>query len=215
MKILNTEDYSPGAGAVVFRQGRFATALGSLIMIVIFGGIPLIYIEFELPKIFLWMMLFLNLILIPLFLTTLVAVFRQSNWVMAIEQDSLWINLRSYTAYKYYPAQTVVRVEFSEIESVAPYKTEPIQLTRGEDETLQGRVEKSLLINFNHDMTTELKEAVQEENNRREEKKILFGLGTSRTKIGHNHAHIKSDRLLKITWKGFNNSIYFKPHLDT
>jgi Ribosomal protein L7/L12 C-terminal domain len=212
MKFINSDEYTPADGASVYRQSRFSTVLGSIVMILLFGGIPFLYIKFEFPVFFLVIILLLDLLIIPALLSTLVGACRSSNWALAIEYDCLWINLRSFSNYNFAVAKSIICLNYDEIKTVYPLIQDSSNVRISNNDT--GGIEKSLVIELNHTETDELIKNVREENNRRDEKKILFGLGTSSSKIGKSHVHTNSDNQLKIIWKGFNSSINIKPRLD-
>ena len=115
MKLLSVTEIGQVAG-VCCRQSRLRGVGGALIWLIILVGGIFFWRHFGAPW-FVWGgWAVLAVLFVPVVVRDTRAKFRPTNWVVRVEPDGLWINLRSLQARAAAEAATVVRVNYDEID---------------------------------------------------------------------------------------------------
>lgn len=187
------------------RQSRLA----GVVRFMVFSGILAIPIVcgwyFHLPWL-LWLGAAAAIVLLPLLLLDLAAMFRATNWLLYIGPDGLWLNLRSY-GDKVSADDSVVRLEYGEISTVGRHTerySTPSKMagTGSQGYDIGGSTlwkDEFLEIRLNHEQTDELKAALknlrlQPASERPSSKKAQF-------RSGHPYpVWLVSPSVLRVIW---------------
>jgi len=148
------------------RQSRLAGVVRLLIWTGALGVAPVLGWKFHQPWV-LWIGSIVAAIVLPLMLMDTAALFRATNWLLRIDFDGVWINLRSYRD-KVPDSASVVHLDYAEIASVGRHTesyTTPSRMATGPGSC--GDVggctiwrDEFLEIQLNHDQTDEVKTAL-------------------------------------------------------
>ena len=119
MQIHPASDVIPDGRGFIARQSRFQGVVAAVVMTGILGGIPVVTWYFGAH----WLLWTISggiaLLIVPLIVSDAAARFRRTNWLLWLDPDGLWINLRSYQTGHDGDPPTVVRLRYDEIASAA------------------------------------------------------------------------------------------------
>ncbi len=122
MNLHPTGKLPPGPQVLVCRQSRLVGTLGTFFLLAFLIGGAVFWWVAEAPW-FVWgSVAALALLLTPVLLSGVGALYRRSNWVLLVGVDRLWINLRSHENHHFPQARTVVELPLTEIEAVGSYQ---------------------------------------------------------------------------------------------
>jgi hypothetical protein len=115
MKLHSVTEMGPVAG-VCCRQSRLRGAVGALILSAILVGAIFLGRHVGAPW-FVWGgCAVVAGLFVPIVIRDALAKFRSTNWVLRVDPDGLWINLRSFQQRSAAEAATVVQVNYEEID---------------------------------------------------------------------------------------------------
>lgn len=197
MKLLQTGDQDIDWEAVVCRQSPSKQVTGGIIIAALLTFCPLMWWWLDAPIWVIVMCLITAILIVPICLGEAIAALKKTNWLMAIQADGIWINLRSFRNRKFSPALTVVHLPWSDLESAAATDG----LTRLSWNTGSvGRIAFLELQLAQHVQTDELLEAVMQEMERRSLPKKFAGIeSTGRSR--HVPIQLTEDRRLQFAWR--------------
>jgi hypothetical protein len=199
MKLHKLEDISMNSDGLVCRQGRLMGVISAVVLAGAFVAAPLVWFALDAPW-FVWgMCLLAACVVVPLVLADARSRFRDTNWLLWIRPDGIWINFRSYQDSGPIDAVTVVQIDYSEITEA--YSLIETYSTPSHRATTLHRL-KSLNFLLNHDETEELQAAIAENRRREPLMRTLFpGIRTA-SKPTVFAVSMPVDHEIKINWRG-------------
>ena len=140
------------------------------------------------------------LFLVPMLLGDLLARFRSTNWILWLQPDGLWINLRSYQNHHLDDAPVVAFLEYREIASaglqIQSFST-PATSGRG---TRTWKVQ-SLHLRLKHAETQPMRDALAAERKAPPATRNCLGVKVS-SRATHFAVTLPADDLIRIAWRG-------------
>jgi hypothetical protein len=124
---------------------------------------------------------------------------RNSNWLMRIAPDGLWINIRSYQNHELPPARTVVHLPFEEIDQVCEHVW---NRTERSSDGITTWTDRYLDIQLVAPVAAELRGEIAEERRRHVASSHVGGLVKSRSRSGHVPVTIFGDHTIRLAWRG-------------
>lgn len=199
MNILETGQQQFAPDALICRQSVMVQAFGSIVLAGLFAGAPVLWYWLDAPGFVVWMCVACAVLVVPLCLSELVAAMMKSNWLMGIQADGVWVNLRSFRNRKFAAAPTVLFLQWSEVEAVHTTKTEEMGSMRGSS---QPYTAVYLDIHLEHFVdSASIREAIESESTRRSPPSGFAGVqSTSRSQ--HFPVRITDNACLRIQWRG-------------
>lgn len=203
MKLVQTGEQDIDWEAVVCRQSPAMQVVGSLVLAVAFAGAPLLWWWLEAPTWVTVMCILTASLVVPVCLGEVNSALRKTNWLMAIQADGVWINLRSFRNRKFASALTVVHLPWNDLESAAMTDG----LTRVSWNS--GSVAKIAFLELQiakHVQIDELQQAIVQETTRRSLPTKFAGIeSTGRSQ--HVPIQLTEDRQVQIAWRSPMDSI--------
>lgn len=167
MTILPAAELPTDTPEMWCRQSRLAGVVRFIVFCVILAIPPVLGWKFNRTWV-LWPGAALAIVMLPLLLRDLAAMFRATNWLLYIGHDSLWLNLHSYPD-KVSTDASVVRFEYGEISTAGRlterYATPSEMVVPGSQGDVGGSTiwkDEFLEIRLTHEQTDELKAAPNE-----------------------------------------------------
>jgi hypothetical protein len=194
----------------VCRQGKLATTIGSIGLIAIFIGCGFLWQYIHAPW-FVWVgCMGLAILIVPSIVGGIGPLYRDSNWVFAIDEYSVWINLRCYRNTHFPEAATTVRLKYEEIESVSRHCE---SFTRpgsaGKHKSISGKID-CLQLKTGREQTDTLIEAIKQEKDRSAPRRKFLGVDTS-SKILGSLVSVPEPGTIRILWRG-GKGVYVTPY---
>jgi hypothetical protein len=162
MRLYRHAEVPGGTQGLCCRQSRLAGGVRFIVWTGMLAMAPILGWHFGQPWVT-WIGAAVALLVAPLMLMDLVALFRATNWLMRIGTDGVWINLCSYRD-KAPEAASVLRLDYGEVASAGrhteSYSTpsEPTgPMRRGAVGSTTIWTDQFLEIRLNHEQTDELK----------------------------------------------------------
>jgi hypothetical protein len=117
MRLHSGAEMSEGPG-LCCRQSRLRGVAGGLFACAFIIGTVFLWHRSGFPK-FVWVGgAVMMALVVPNFIRTVIARFRSTNWLLQVDSDGLWINLRSLQRNSAAAAATVVHLRYGEIACV-------------------------------------------------------------------------------------------------
>lgn len=199
-----TNTASPANAILVCRNARF----NLLILVAVFWGIPGLLWYTGNP----WIAIAsaaLALLLSRLVLGTWAKRGRAENWVLAVVEDGLWVNLRDCEYPEVEPGDTVVFLPYSELQT-ARHSTHRHTTRDGDGDV--SRKDAYLDLQIASSDFDQLREELQAERQRRSPLKKFFGIIESGPgKIRQQPAQAIGDDLLRIKFTAGNYGLQPRP----
>ena len=200
MRLLTLEQMPHMLQGTVCRQSRLGVLLCAVLMAAMLIGIPAFLVwNAPLP----WWLKLLGAGLGGLVARRLVGnvlkSWRNSNWLMRIAPDGLWINLRSYLNHELPPGRTVIHLPYDEIDDVCEHVWKRAE--QSSDGTTMW-TDRYLDIRLVVPVAEELRAELAEELRRHVTCSHLGGLVKSRSRNGHAPVTISSDDTIRLAWRG-------------
>ncbi|MEP3481770.1 MAG: hypothetical protein ABJZ55_21185 [Fuerstiella sp.] len=203
MKLSQTGTQDIDWEAIVCRQSPMTQLIGSGIMALLFAFFPVMWWWLEAPIWVIGMCVVTALFVVPISLGEAFAAIRKTNWLLAIQADGIWVNLRSFRNRKFAPALTVVHLPWSDLTSVAA--TDGLAKLPGNASSV-GRTAYLEIQLADHVQTDSLHQAVMEELQRRSMPKTFAGVeSTGRSQ--HASIRLTEERRLQFAWRSSMDSI--------
>jgi hypothetical protein len=165
MKLCYDHDLPDSGQGLRCHQSRLAGVVGFIVWCGVLSIAPILGWQKDLPWV-LGLGIALAVVLVPVLLMDMVARFRATNWILQIDSDGVWINLRSYQD-KVSAAPSVMHLDFDEIASVGShvetYSTPSEQKRPGTHGAIGGTTywhATFLEIQLNEEQITEFKAAL-------------------------------------------------------
>jgi hypothetical protein len=199
MKLHRLCDVTPDGRGILYRQGRLQGAIAAVVLAVAFGGAPVVWYCIGAPGYVWGLCAAVAVLVVPLVIGDFLAKLRDTNWVVWIRPDAIWINFRSYQDRGSTDTETVVRLEFAEIAEVR--RAGEVYYTPG---TKGGSVRhsvQSLEIVLNHDRTDELAAAMAVDRTRPAPERRICGVGVT-TRPSHFPVNVPQPGTIRIAWRG-------------
>lgn len=196
MKLLSAKELDLPSRAFVFRQSRLAGTVRGVGLCAVFLAAGPFLLLVGAPW-FIWTPSLAVGILITLLLPrSVTALYRNSNWVMAVDDHSVWINLRSPFNRHLPDGLTVVRLETPDIENVSIYSAKDV--LPDSDGGSVARTLKSLRFKLAHTDTQELAKALEDERLR---KPVPGRFGSSGMSL-HYPVTLPKPETILVAWRG-------------
>lgn len=210
MQILSSEQHPPWSAEVVCRQSRVMSLAATLVYIGLFAGLPATFwFAGEVPD---WLAAGIGLfaaIVLPFCLRNFIATLRASNWTLAMNPDSVWLNLRSYSNHRFEPGQTVVLLSYRDLASVHKHV---IQRTTPTGDGVASWTERSLELRLRQSDSGLLKRAIDVERKRQTSKSWFGGLVTVRGRSNHVPIALVDNDVIRVRWRSRHD--FLRPGLD-
>lgn len=203
MKLSQTGTHNISWEAVVCRQSPKTQVIGSLILACPFTFIPIMWWWLETPIWVTAMCVLVALFVVPISIAEAIAAVKKTNWLLAIQADGIWINLRSFRNRKFAPAITVVHLPWNDLESAAA--TDGLARL-SLDTSSVGRTAFLEIQLADHVQTDKLQQAITEETQRRALPKKFAGVeSTGRSQ--HVSIRLLEQRRLQFAWRSSIDAI--------
>jgi hypothetical protein len=200
MKLLRSDQITPDATGLVCRQGRLVGAINALVLDSILVGAPIFWWMVGAPW-FVWGgCALLALIVVPMLLGDLAAKFRDTNWLIWIRPEGVWINFRSYQDTGPLDVRTVVQLDYDEIEEA--YRHIESYSTASGDGALVLHKVRSLEFRLVHSETDELQAALSENRRRKPPQRVVLGGIRISTRPSHYAVSLPAPDVLRVAWRG-------------
>lgn len=197
MKLSQTGTQDINWEAVICRQSPTTQLIGSTVLAAVFAVAPVLWWWLEAPTWVIGMCAVTALLVVPIALNEAVAALKKTNWLMAIQADGIWINLRSFRNRKFAPALTVVHLPWKDLESAAATDG-LVRMSRNNDSV--GRIAFLEIQLSDHVEIEELQQAIAQETQRRSVSKKFAGI-ESTGKSRHVPIRLTEERRLQFAWK--------------
>jgi hypothetical protein len=200
MRLVTPEEMPADLRGVVCRQSRVVSALGTAVLLALIIGVPAFLMwQAELPW---WVMVFAAALagfVVRWFLGNMVKSWRPSNWLLRIDRDGLWINIRSYLNRDFAPAKTVIHVPYNEIARVREHIVKRAEKTSDSTTVWTDRYMDLELLEA---APEEIRAELAEERRRHVTRSHLGGFVTSRSRNGHVPVTAPENDVIRIAWRG-------------
>jgi hypothetical protein len=205
MKLLRPNELKLSPEGPIFRQSRFAGTLQGVGLCAVFLAAGPVWWLLGAPW-FIWAACLAVGIFVALLLPrSVIALYRKSNWVLAVHGKAVWINLRSPFNHHLPDGQTVVRLETSDIENVSIYSQK--YSTPNSDGGSTSWAMKSLRFKLTHTDTQGLTEALEQERLRQPVPGRFGGSGMTL----HYPVSVPEPGLILVAWRGSTMNDHVTP----
>jgi hypothetical protein len=209
MRLMKLCDVQPDDSGTIYRQGRLAGA----VMVTIFSGLIIgaaVFFWFTGMHWLAWGITgLIAAFLVPLLVGDFRDRMRPTNWLVWLQPNCLWINVRSYQDRSSTDVLCVVRLEFGEIAEAREY------LERYSVPTTKGSTRyklRSLDLELKSDQTAELLAAISDNRKRLNPTNNYMGVKVT-GRASHFPVHLVKPNLIRISWRG-GQSFWATPSLD-
>jgi len=199
MQIHPASGVAPDSRGLVGRQSRLQGVVSALVMGGVLVGIPAATWYFGAHWLFWIVSGGLALLIVPLIVADAAARFRRTNWLLWLDPDGIWINLRSYQAARDGDPPTLVRLRYDEIASAAK-RVETYLLPGSKGGSVRHR-EQSIDLRLNQPGTKELRVALENERNHLGKGRTYAGGITVTTRACLYPVSAPEDDLVRILWR--------------
>jgi hypothetical protein len=199
MKLHRLCDVIPDGRGTVYRQGRLAGAMAALLFTSFFGAGPFLLSRAGAPWWITALCAVFGVLLIPIVVSDWLAKLRDTNWIVWLRPDGLWINFRSYQDRGPTDVETVVRLEFAEVAEVREIRD--LYYTPSSDGGSVRHSLKSLEITLTHDRTDELAAAMTVDRVRPAPRRCILGVGVT-TRPAHFPVSVPAPGRIRLAWRG-------------
>lgn len=203
MKLSQTGTQDINWEAIVCRQSPMTQLIGSVVMAMLFTFFPLMWWWLEAPTWVIGMCLFAAILVVPISLGEAFAAVRKTNWLLAIQSDGIWVNLRSFRNRNFAPALTVVHLPWSDLDSAAA--TDGLTKLSSNASSI-GRTAYLEIQLADHVQTDPLQQAIMEEMQRRSMPKRFAGVKTT-GRSQHAAIQLTKGNRLQFAWRSSMDSI--------
>jgi hypothetical protein len=117
MKLHSGEMMGEGPG-VCCRQSRLRGTVGGLFVCAFLVGAVLLWRHLGAPRLMWVVFAVMAALCVPIFVRDIFAKFRSTNWVLRVDPDALWINLRPLQPRPAAGAATAIHLKYAEITRV-------------------------------------------------------------------------------------------------
>lgn len=203
MKLSQTGTQDIDWEAIVCRQSPVTQLIGSAVLAMLFALCPLMWWWLEAPTWVIGMCVVAALLVVPIALGEAFAAIKKTNWLLAIQADGIWVNLRSFRNRKFAPALTVVHFPWGDLESAAA--TDGLAKMAWSDSSV-GSIAFLEIQLADHVQTDQLQQAITEEMQRRSLPKKFAGVETT-GRSRHASIQLTEERRLQFPWRSSMDSI--------
>ncbi len=200
---------------LICRHSRLLGSLLDAILAGVFIGAPVLWWFLGAPRC-IWIGTgILALLFGPSLLNQIVSRWRASNWVLILQPDGCWINLRSCFNHDLPPTQTALWIDRAEITEVN--KAVVTYTTPASEGTGNNPKEKItfLQIKLTHQDTQDLQAALQAEQNAKPPEKRILGFIKISGKTGPSPVTLPQPDTIRIQWRYRQKGIIVTPSIDT
>jgi hypothetical protein len=211
MQLRHDSDIFFSGGELTFRQSRLIAVIGCVVLSVLFAGAGPLWYYLEAPWFVVIMCGLTALLVVPYFISNAVATCRATNWLMRLDKQQLWLNIRSYSHHNYAAAATVIETSCGEIESVSKQRSTfvgPMDIEKGGVRAAKSTV---LQIRFREPIPAEVVEAIKAERQRIVSHRY-FGFVTVTSRSHDDPVSLSDEHTLKVLWSSQNSMI--RPSLE-
>ncbi len=199
MKLHRGCDVVPNDSGTVCRQARLGGVITAAILGGAFVGGTIFAWYVDAPKFFLVIDAVVALVVLLALQGDVRARFRDTNWVMWICPDGLWINLRSFQDRSSLDTLSVVELEDADIEEVRR-RTERYSIPKSDGEV--SYTLHSLEVKLRDGSTGELREAVNHCRRAPQPERVTLGFIRGSSRLTVHSVSMPADDVLRIAWQG-------------
>ena len=197
MKLLRPSEIKLPSDLAIFRQSRLAGTIGASVLSAVFLAAGPVWMLLGAPW-FIWVpCLAVAPLILLIFPRSIAALYRKSNWILALDRNAVWINLRSHLNHHFPEGQTVVRLDLSEIANASIY-SEKYSTPSPESGSTRWSM-KSLQLKLSHTDTQGLVTALEQERNRQPVPGKFLG---SSSWALHFPVSVPEPGMIRIAWRG-------------
>ncbi len=154
---------------------------------------------------------FFSLLFIPSLLTDIPALWRESNWILVVQPDGLWVNIRSCFNSHLPAGRTAVWIDIAEIVSLRKYvETHSTPGTSRGETTFEKTIH--LQVELAHSDTEQLREALQSEHELEQAKRKVLGFISVSSKTLDYPVTLPHSNEVRIKWRGRTHVV---PSIDS
>lgn len=198
MKRLRLSEVPRDGAGNLYRQGRLVTALLTVLLTVIFAGLPLLFRYANAPALVWGPYGALGVFIVALVVQNLVATLRPTNWLVWVRPDGVLLNCRSYHDPSQADPACVVQIGYGELVAAGQHVTR-YTTPSSEGGSTYHRLE-SLDLELRHNDTQALAAALEEchaSYTRR-----WFLLFTVTTRPVHFPIRLVEANRIRVAWRG-------------
>lgn len=203
MKLVQTKEEQIDWEAVVCRQSPVMQLVGCFILTGLLAGAPVMWWLLEAPIWVTGMCGMLAVLIIPICVGEAISALKKTNWLLAIQSDGIWLNLRSFRNRKFAPALTSVFLPWNDLESAAAADGMTQVSLGAANDVKVSFLEIQLASRVS---TDELQTAIAEETKRRTIPSEFVGV-KSHGRHQHTPIRMTDQHRLQIPWRGPMDSI--------
>jgi len=204
----------PSCCKIVCRQGILATCAGNIALSAVLVGSGFLWRHLGAPS-FMWIgCMLLAALIVPFILGMLGPLFRKSNWLLALDDNSVWINLRSYVNTDLPEAATAVCLQCVEVESVSLYRETYTTPCSGESGCASAR-DTYLQFKTGSEQTACLAEALKQERERRGPPRKFLGFVTVTNKPHASAVFVPEPGVIRVLWRRQGQGVWVTPSPQT
>lgn len=209
MQIVRPNEVPPDC-QLVCRQGIVITLVGSMVLFVALVGSGFLWWHLGAPS-FVWVGCMLVAVLsAPVILGMIGPLFRTSNWVLALDGNSVWINLRSCLNTALPEAATAVCLKCEEIGSVSLYRESYTTPGSAESGSTSSK-DTYLQFKTGLEQTSDLTEVLKQERERRGAPRKFLGFVTLTTRPQPSAVSVPEPGVIRVLWRRRGQGIYVTP----
>ena len=201
MQIFHASEVSPDGRGLVCRQSRLQGVISALVIGGILTAVPLFTWYHEVH----WLVWTLSgsfaVLIVPMVVSDAAARFRPSNWLLWLDADGLWLNLRSYQTVTAADLPTVARLRYDEIASASKHVETYILPGQRKNRTVRHR-EQSLDLRLKRPDGGVLRAALVQERHHPGKGKTYAGGITVTTRAALFPISVPADDAARILWRG-------------
>jgi hypothetical protein len=201
MKLVQPAEVKLGEVKVLCRQSRLVNTLRYMSFIVILL-LPLLWWYLGAPR-YIWIPLgVLAIIFTPMLLAQIFALWRASNWILVVQPDGLWLNIRVCSNDHLPEGRTVAWIDRAEIAGMGKYVATYTTPGSGETSSTTHWKTTSLQIELNHADTRELDDALlAEQNIKMPSRKVIGFIRRTPGKTGSYPVTLPQPNVIRIKWR--------------
>jgi hypothetical protein len=208
MRLYQPSEVSFGKTEIICRQTRLLTTVMYLFFVSVLVGSPVLWRHVGAPWIAWGGIAALAVLVAPSILFgTIPALWRRSNWLLAVQPDGLWVNLRTYGNDHFAEGQTVVWFDLAEISAARTHVERCTTPSGGEPGGTTQRRTTHLQLELAHADTEQLQDALSVERKRKPAARTVLGFIPISNKLCHYPVTLPEPNVVRIAWRGSTDHV--------
>ena len=203
MKLLQTGTQRIDEEAIICRQSPYRQVVGGGVLTMMVTSFPLFWWWLEAPALVVVVCGIIALVVASICVSEAVAALKKTNWLLAIQTDGVWVNLRSFRNRKLASATTVVHFSWDDLKSAAA--TDGLS-PLSSDSTSVDKISFLELQLAEHVQTDDLQTAIADEIQRRTVPTTFAAVKSTR-QDRQISLRLIDERYLQFTWQSQIDSI--------